>query len=130
MKTRNKFGSRPEKHAEHLKHPQEDIEAADFHDKRVNSEEALETSRVSLNLPVGNDEYEQLIAEDASLNARRMIEEAAFYLAERRGFAPGEELSDWLRAEAEVENTLRSSRVVPRRNEMIEDRRETFRPLQ
>ena len=31
-----------------------------------------------------------------------MIAEAAYYFAERRGFAPGHELEDWLRAEAEI----------------------------
>ena len=30
------------------------------------------------------------------------IAEAAYYLAERRGFEPGFELDDWLAAEAEV----------------------------
>lgn len=29
-----------------------------------------------------------------------MIEEAAYYRAEQRGFAPGHELEDWLQAEA------------------------------
>ncbi len=33
---------------------------------------------------------------------RLMTEEAAYYLAEKRGFAPGHELEDWLRAEAQV----------------------------
>ena len=31
-----------------------------------------------------------------------MIAEAAYYRAERRGFAPGCELEDWLQAEAEL----------------------------
>jgi DUF2934 family protein len=31
------------------------------------------------------------------------ISEAAYYLAERRGFDPGYELDDWLAAESEVE---------------------------
>lgn len=31
-----------------------------------------------------------------------MIAEAAYYRAERRGFAPGHELEDWLQAEAEL----------------------------
>lgn len=31
-----------------------------------------------------------------------MIEEAAYYRAQRRGFAPGHELDDWLEAEAEL----------------------------
>jgi hypothetical protein len=31
-----------------------------------------------------------------------MIAEAAYYRAERRGFAPGFELEDWLAAEREI----------------------------
>lgn len=31
-----------------------------------------------------------------------MIAEAAYYRAERRGFAPGHEVEDWLQAEAEL----------------------------
>ena len=34
---------------------------------------------------------------------RRMIAEAAYYLAERRGFAPGAELDDWLEAERSID---------------------------
>lgn len=43
--------------------------------------------------------------------ARRhaMIEEAAYYRAERRGFAPGHELEDWLQAEAEAALTPSTS---------------------
>ena len=38
-----------------------------------------------------------------------LIAEAAFFRAEKRGFAPGYEVSDWLAAEAEVDaNLLRS----------------------
>lgn len=33
---------------------------------------------------------------------RLMIEEAAYYIAEKRGFAPGYELDDWLKAEAQI----------------------------
>lgn len=33
----------------------------------------------------------------------QMIAEAAYFHAERRGFTPGNELSDWLQAEADVE---------------------------
>ena len=36
-----------------------------------------------------------------------MIAEAAYYLAEKRGFAPGKELADWLQAEAQVEALAR-----------------------
>jgi hypothetical protein len=37
---------------------------------------------------------------------RQMIAEAAYLRAERRGFAPGGELEDWLAAEAEVDALL------------------------
>ena len=40
---------------------------------------------------------------------RAMIAEAAYYHAERRGFAPGGEEHDWLRAEAEVDALLKSA---------------------
>ncbi|MBI1194666.1 MAG: DUF2934 domain-containing protein [Gammaproteobacteria bacterium] len=33
----------------------------------------------------------------------RMIREAAYYLAEHRGFVNGEELSDWLAAEEQID---------------------------
>lgn len=33
---------------------------------------------------------------------QKMISEAAYYRAQRRGFAPGRELDDWVAAEAEV----------------------------
>ena len=36
-----------------------------------------------------------------------LIATAAYYLAERRGFAPGCELEDWLAAEAEVDAQLK-----------------------
>jgi hypothetical protein len=35
-----------------------------------------------------------------------MIAEAAYYCAERRGFAPGGELQDWLEAEAQLKAAL------------------------
>lgn len=35
---------------------------------------------------------------------RAMIAEAAYYLAERRGFAPGRELEDWVAAEGEIQH--------------------------
>ena len=37
---------------------------------------------------------------------REMIARAAYFRAERRGFAEGGELGDWLEAESEVERTL------------------------
>jgi hypothetical protein len=37
---------------------------------------------------------------------RRMIEEVAYFRAERRGFVGGDPVADWLEAEAEVDRTL------------------------
>ena len=36
----------------------------------------------------------------------QMIAEAAYFRAERRGFEPGNEVSDWLEAEGDVEHLL------------------------
>ena len=41
---------------------------------------------------------------------RRLIAETAYFIAERRGFAAGWELDDWLQAEAEVNRRLGRSR--------------------
>jgi hypothetical protein len=40
---------------------------------------------------------------------RAMVAEAAYYLAERRGFAPGKALDDWLQAEDEIEALTRAA---------------------
>jgi hypothetical protein len=40
----------------------------------------------------------------------RIVAEAAYFIAERRGFAAGRELDDWLQAEAEVSRRLGGSR--------------------
>jgi hypothetical protein len=37
---------------------------------------------------------------------RNYVEVAAFYIAERRGFAPGNLLDDWVQAEAEIDRLL------------------------
>lgn len=42
---------------------------------------------------------------------KHMIEEAAYYLAERRNFAPGHEQEDWAAATAEVLAKLRSGEI-------------------
>lgn len=38
----------------------------------------------------------------APAQRQAMIAEAAYYCAERRGFAPGHELEDWVQAEAQI----------------------------
>ena len=45
-------------------------------------------------------------ADVTAAEIRQLIEEAAYYKAERRGFAPGHELDDWIAAEAEVRRRL------------------------
>jgi hypothetical protein len=39
-------------------------------------------------------------------DVNKLIEEAAYYRAQRRGFAPGHELDDWIAAEAEVRRRM------------------------
>ena len=39
---------------------------------------------------------------------RRMIAEAAYYRAERRGFATGGELEDWIQAETEIDRLIQT----------------------
>jgi hypothetical protein len=42
-----------------------------------------------------------------------LIEEAAYYRAEKRGFMPGHELEDWLAAEEEMAEKLRLTVMCP-----------------
>ncbi len=42
---------------------------------------------------------------------RHYIEMAAYYIAERRGFAPGDPLVDWVQAEAEIDRLLAEGRL-------------------
>lgn len=50
------------------------------------------------------------VSEDAR---RAMIAQAAYLRAERRGFASGDEVEDWLAAEAEVDALLRAGHSGP-----------------
>jgi hypothetical protein len=47
-----------------------------------------------------------------------MIAEAAYYKAERRGFAPGQELDDWNAAADEVESMLLEGSKAPRKSKV------------
>lgn len=107
MKTSNKFLNKTKSHSENR---QETAEASEFHDQRMRREMKIEIKKGSSIRPEGNDEYEQLIAEEADFDTKPMIEEAAFFIAQGRHFSPGHELSDWLQAEAEVEGLLRVGR--------------------
>ena len=44
---------------------------------------------------------------------RAMIAQAAYLRAERRGFTPGNEVEDWMAAEAEVDALLRAGNGRP-----------------
>lgn len=44
----------------------------------------------------------QAVAAEEAEERQRMIAEAAYYKAEKRGFEPGKENEDWLDAEQEV----------------------------
>jgi len=50
-------------------------------------------------------------AEVTADELRKLISDAAYYRAKRRGFAPGHELEDWIQAEAEVIGRL-GGRVI------------------
>jgi len=50
------------------------------------------------------------VDESARAELDRMICEAAYYIAEQRGFEPGHELDDWLAAEAQVHDQLAAQR--------------------
>lgn len=60
----------------------------------------MRTLHVKSSARSGNDQG------NATEKRREMIAVAAYYRAERRGFRGGEELGDWLEAEAEVEHLL------------------------
>ncbi len=42
---------------------------------------------------------------------KHYVEMAAYYIAERRGFAPGNLLDDWVQAEAEIDRLLAEGRL-------------------
>jgi hypothetical protein len=44
-------------------------------------------------------------AEARAAYHRGQVAEAAYFIAEKRGFGPGHEIEDWLAAEAEVDRT-------------------------
>lgn len=81
-------------------------EAAEFHEERLRQEEETEARYESANKPEGNEEYEQMLAENAVFTTKEKVEKAAYFIAQQRGFAHGNELSDWYQAETEVEGML------------------------
>ena len=49
-------------------------------------------------------------AEISAEELRKLIAEAAYYRAKKRGFAPGYEVEDWVQAEAEVKERIGTRR--------------------
>jgi hypothetical protein len=103
MNTKREFRHHAEsKHAQ----PKGIHGGGDFNANRASNKLKIKARRESGNRPEGNYEYEQMIAEDDGFGVHHMIKEAAFFIAMRRGFAPGNELGDWLQAETSVEALL------------------------
>ena len=48
-------------------------------------------------------------AEVSTDEVRKLIAEAAYYRAKKRGFTPGHEVEDWVQAEAEVLRRIRGA---------------------
>lgn len=63
----------------------------------------MKTRREPVGKSKGNSSArETAMAANHDFPRQQMIAEAAYFHAERRGFAPGNEMSDWLQAEAQV----------------------------
>jgi hypothetical protein len=112
MKIRNMPGNRPVDSSPRIKGEGAPAVGSVFHDQRIINEVAFDGIREGSNPPVGNYEYEQMIAESGSAktNIRKTISEEAYLLAEQRGFSPGGEEADWLQAEINVVRMLRGAR--------------------
>ncbi len=103
MNTKREFGHHAEsKHASR----QSIDDGEDFNANRMINKLKIKARRESGNRPQGNYEYEQMIAEDVGFGVHHMIEEAAFFIAMRRGFAPGNKLGDWLQAKIDIDTLL------------------------
>lgn len=59
------------------------------------------TRKSSARKPAGT-QARAVVAAPSATEREEMVRQAAYYRAERRGFAPGYEWEDWLAAEAEV----------------------------
>jgi hypothetical protein len=62
--------------------------------RRMVSEQRVEPGASNARAEISNEEL------------RALIEEAAYYRAQKRGFAPGRAIEDWIAAEAEVMTRL------------------------
>jgi hypothetical protein len=73
--------------------------------------------RVSMHLKATAQHRRPDVTTTLSVDERRaMIEQAAYFRAEGRGFAPGHELEDWVAAELEVDQFLTESTAPGTKN--------------
>jgi hypothetical protein len=71
------------------------------------------TCKKAAEVPVGlYDHLSQYMAPHVAVDRHACITLAAYLRAERRGFAPGHELDDWLAAEREVDQRLAGEGLV------------------
>ena len=70
------------------------------------------TAKATARKPAGT-ESRPAVAAPSAAEREDMVRTAAYFRAERRGFAPGYEWEDWLAAEAEV-SALAGSRPAPK----------------
>jgi len=66
-------------------------------------------SRKTANPPPQASEPAEMDQDRPSQDRQAMIAEAAFFIAESRGFMPGQEFDDWLAAERTLERQQDSS---------------------
>ncbi|MCX7149008.1 MAG: DUF2934 domain-containing protein [Rhodocyclales bacterium] len=74
----------------------------------------MKTGTASVSKSKDNGSSRQALASGEPLSSstsddcprEQMIAEAAYFRAQQRGFEPGNEMSDWLQAEADVETML------------------------
>jgi len=73
---------------------------------------AAATGKAPARKPVGTP-VRPAVTQPSAAEREEMVRTAAYYRAERRGFAPGYEWEDWLAAEAEVSG-LAGPRPAPK----------------
>jgi hypothetical protein len=84
-----------------------DMPSADTRIEQSTEDRQAQQASVDPMLASGDALEPAFDATDSTEMRRRMIAEAAYYIAQRRGFADGFELDDWLLAETEVDARLK-----------------------
>jgi hypothetical protein len=75
-------------------------------EKQVKRRRAPAAAKGAVEVSAGTLAAEQPSAALSAEERRRMIAEAAYFRAERRGFAVGGELDDWIQAEVEIDRLV------------------------